>query len=158
MPTFSQTSASLLTTSRPKYKFILGADVTKGKVSINLNNTLFGPTKFNNADLSTSGADSNAKDLGVEFLPKILTDLGVSVRINSNTDFSLTIQNILNVMPEFKLVAETSDGKAILADADQVKEQISYITFNGRYPVLTYDGSHFSQMGATYLAKLTYRF
>ena len=158
LPIYNQTSASLLTTSRPKYKYILGADLAKGKLSFNLNNTLFGPTKFNNADLSTSSSDSNAKDLGVEFLPKILTDLGVSVRINPSTEFSLTVQNILNVMPEFKLVAETNDGKAILADADQVKEQISYITFNGRYPVLTYDGSHFSQMGATYLAKFTYRF
>ena len=158
LPIYNQTSASLLTTSRPKYKYILGADLSKGKVSVNLNNTLFGPTKFNNADLSTSDNDSNAKNLGVEFLPKILTDLGVNFRLDDNAAFTFTIQNILNVMPEFKLVAETADGKSILSDPDQVKEQISYITFNGRYPVLTYDGSHFSQMGTTFLASFNYKF
>lgn len=140
LPIYNQSSASLLTTSRPKYKYILGADLEKGKVSVNLNNTLFGPTNFNNSLLSSSVSDPDAKDLGIEFLPKILTDIGVSVRFNEFTDFSLTIQNILNVMPEFKLVAETEDGKDILADPDQMKEQISYITFNGRYPVLTYEG------------------
>jgi len=150
LPIYSQTSESLLTTSRPKYKFILGADLTKGKFSLNLNNTLFGPTKFNNADLSS--------DLRLEFLPKVLTDLGISYNINTKTSFSITIQNILNVMPEFELKALNSDGEAILNDADQVKDQISYITFNGRYPVLSYDGSHFSQMGTTFLAQLTFKF
>lgn len=150
LPIYSQTSESLLTSSRPKYKFILGADLTKGKLAINLNNTLFGPTTFNNADLSS--------DLKLEFLPKVLTDLGVSYNFNSKTSFSLTIQNILNVMPEFELKALNSDGQSILSDESQVNEQISYITFNGRYPVLSYDGSHFSQMGTTYLAQLTFKF
>jgi len=150
LPIYSQTSESLLTSSRPKYKFILGADLTKGKLAININNTLFGPTTFNNADLSS--------DLKLQFIPKVLTDLGVSYSFNPKTSFSLTVQNILNVMPEFKLKALNSDGQTILNDESQVKEQISYITFNGRYPVLSYDGSHFSQMGTTYLAQLTFKF
>lgn len=150
LPIYNQTSESLLTTSRPKYKFILGGDLTKGKLAINLNNTLFGTSTFNNADLST--------DLKLEFLPKVLTDLGVSYTINPKTSFSLTIQNILNIMPEFQLKALNADGEAILSDESQVNEQISYITFNGRYPVLSYDGSHFSQMGTTYLAQLTFKF
>ena len=150
LPIYSQTSESLLTSSRPKYKFILGADLTKGKLAININNTLFGPTTFNNADLSS--------DLKLQFIPKVLTDLGVSYSFNPKTSFSVTVQNILNVMPEFKLKALNSDGQTILNDESQVKEQISYITFNGRYPVLSYDGSHFSQMGTTYLAQLTFKF
>jgi iron complex outermembrane recepter protein len=139
-----------MTTSRPKYKFILGADLTAGNWSFNLNNTLFGPTKFNNADL--------ADELFVEFKTKILTDLGVSYNINPKASLSLTIQNIFNIMPEYQLKAENAAGEAILNDPQQVKDQISYITFNGRYPVFTYDGSHFSQMGTTYLAQLVYRF
>jgi iron complex outermembrane receptor protein len=150
LPIYNQTSEALLTTSRPKYKFILGGDLTTGKLTFNLNNTLFGATQFNNADLSS--------DLQVEFLPKVLTDLGATYSINSKTTFSLTIQNILNVMPEYKLKAMNADGQLILNDESQVAEQISYITFNGRYPVLTYDGSHFSQMGSTYLAQLTFKF
>jgi len=150
LPIYNQTSESLLTASRPKYKFILGADLTKGKLAVNLNNTLFGTNTFNNADLST--------DLKLQFLPKVLTDLGLLYTLNPKTSFSVTIQNILNVMPEFELKAMNADGEAILNDESQVKEQISYITFNGRYPVLTYDGSHFSQMGTTFLAQLTFKF
>jgi iron complex outermembrane receptor protein len=88
----------------------------------------------------------------------VLTDLGLSYTFNPKTSFSLTVQNILNVMPEFELKALNADGQAILSDEASVKEQISYITFNGRYPVLSYDGSHFSQMGTTYLAQLTFKF
>jgi iron complex outermembrane receptor protein len=147
---YNQTQESLMTTSRPKFKFILGGDLTAGKWSFNLNNTLFGPTKFNNADL--------AEELYVEFKTKFLTDLGISYNINSRATCSLTLQNIFNIMPEYQLKAENAAGEAILNDPQQVKDQISYITFNGRYPVLTYDGSHFSQFGAMYLAQLTYRF
>ncbi|MBL7871971.1 MAG: TonB-dependent receptor [Cyclobacteriaceae bacterium] len=150
LPIYNQTSESLLTTSRPKYKYILGGDLMKGKLGINLNNTLFGPTQFNNADLSS--------DLKLEFLPKVLTDLGISYDLNPKTSLSITVQNLLNIMPEFELKALNAAGQAILNDEGQVKEQISYITFNGRYPVLSYDGSHFSQMGTTFLAKFTFQF
>ncbi|MBK5277721.1 MAG: TonB-dependent receptor [Bacteroidia bacterium] len=156
LPIFSQTTEALLISSRPQYKFILGGDLTKGKLALNLNNTLFGPTKFNNADLS--GPGDGSKDLGIEFLPKILTDLGLSYNFNTNTTFSLTIQNILNVMPEYEMKAMNATGESILNDPAAVAEQISYITFNGRYPILTYDGSHFSQMGTTFLAQLSIKF
>jgi len=158
LPIFTQTLESLLTTSRPEYKFILGADLTTGKLAINLNNTLFGPTKFNNADLSSAGAPAGGKALRVEFLPKIVTDLGLSYNFNTHTTLSVTIQNILNVFPEYELKAENAAGESILNDPALVAEQKSFITFNGRYPVLTYDGSHFNQMGTTYLAQLTYKF
>lgn len=150
LPIFNQTQESLMTSSRPKYKFILGADLAMGKVAFNLNNTLFGPTTFNNADLSS--------DLRVQFLPKVVTDLNVSYNFNPKTAFSFTIQNILNVFPEFELKAENAAGETILSNPQDVKDQISYITFNGRYPVFTYDGSHFSQLGAMYLAQLTFKF
>ncbi|MFN8887936.1 MAG: TonB-dependent receptor plug domain-containing protein, partial [Cyclobacteriaceae bacterium] len=150
LPIFNQSQESLLTTSRPQYKFILGGDLTIGKLSINLNNTLFGPTKFNNADLSS--------DLRVEFLPKVLTDIGLSYNFDSRTSLSVTVQNLLNVFPEYQLKAMNAAGETLLKNPAAVKDQISYITFNGRYPVLTYDGSHFSQMGTTYLAQLSYKF
>ena len=140
----------MLTTSRPKFKYILGIDITKGKLAINLNNSVFGPTVFDNADLNDN--------LFIEFKTKMLTDLGLSYEFNSKTSFSLTIQNILNVMPEYIIKAHNAAGEAILANENAVKDEISYISFNGRYPVLTYDGSHFSQMGTTYLAQLTFKF
>jgi iron complex outermembrane receptor protein len=147
---FNQTQESLMTTSRPEYKFILGADWTANKFAVNLNNTLFGPTRFNNADL-----DDN---LTVEFLPKVVTDLGFSYKVNAKLTATVTFQNILNVFPEYELKANNAAGESILADPVQVAEQVSFITFNGRYPVVTYDGSHFSQMGTMFLAQLNYRF
>ena len=88
----------------------------------------------------------------------MLTDIGVSVGVAKNTTFTFTIQNLLNVMPQYKLTARNDAGKAILADPAAVSEQISYITFNGRYPIVTYDGSHFSQMGTTVLAQFQFKF
>lgn len=147
---FNQTQESLMTTSRPKYKLIVGADLTAGKFYFNLNNTIFGPTTFNNADL-----DDN---LFIEFKTKVLTDLGFTYNASPKASLSLTAQNILNVMPEYVMKAHNSAGDAILANEAQKQEQVSYITFNGRYPVLTYDGAHFSQMGTTFLAQFTYKF
>jgi iron complex outermembrane receptor protein len=147
---YNQTQESLMTSSRPKYKFILGFDLFTGKLGFNLNNTLFGPTTFNNADLSS--------DLNVEFKSKVVPDVSITYTANSHFSAILTIQNILNVMPEYQLTARNAAGESLLADETAVKEQISYITFNGRYPVLTYDGSHFSQMGTSFTFQLNYKF
>ena len=90
-------------------------------------------------------------------MPKILTDLGATYNFNSKTSFSLTVQNLLNVFPEYKFKANNAYGESILSDPSGVAEQKSYISFNGRYPVLTYDGSHFSQMGTSYLAQIVFK-
>jgi iron complex outermembrane receptor protein len=121
-----------------------------GKFNFNLNNTLFGPTKFNNADLST--------DLNVEFKTKLLTDLNIGFNFTPKASISVTIQNIFNVMPEYFFTARNSNGEAILQDAAQVKGQVNAITFDGRYPIYTYDGSHFSQFGTSLMAQLNYKF
>ena len=36
--------------------------------------------------------------------------------------------------------------------------QYNSITFDGRYSMVTYDGSQFSQLGRTFAASLNYRF
>ncbi len=147
---YNKTQESYITTSRPKFKFIAGGDLTVGKFAVNLNNTLFGPTKFNNADLNSN--------LTVEFQTKMLTDLGFTYGFNKSTTLSLTVQNIFNIFPKYELTAQNATGEAILKDASQVADQVSYITFNGRYPVVTYDGSHFSQLGTTVAAQLNVKF
>ena len=147
---FNQTQESLMTTSRPKFKFIVGGDATFGKFGFNVNNTIFGPTEFNNADL-----DDN---LYVTFKTRALTDISFNYNLTSKATITVTAQNILNVMPKYQIKAHNAAGKAILADSQAVKDQISYITFNGRYPVLTYDGAHFSQLGTTFLAQFAYKF
>jgi iron complex outermembrane recepter protein len=149
---YNKTSEALLTTSRPKYKFILGGDITKGKFSININNTLFGPTEFRNADLYDS------EGLSVQFDPRVTTDLGVNYNLTSKATISVTIQNIFAVVPQYKLVALNDAGEDVVNDPVEKRRQENILTFNGRYPLTTYDGSQFSQMGTMFQAQLNYRF
>ena len=147
---FSQTLESLMFTSRPETKWILGADYKIGKFGFLLNNTYFGKCTFDQ--------DGLAADLKTEFIPKIVTDLGVNFSATSKLTFALNINNIFNVLPEWKFVAENAAGSAILADPAQVKNQSNLITFNQRYSMTTYDGSHFSQLGTMWNLSMNYRF
>lgn len=137
---------ALLLSSRPKYKAILGFDYQLSKISLNMNNTLFGPTTFRQDGLGTH--------LKTVFDPKVVTDLGAAIPVGSGTTLNLTIANVFNVLPKWNLVALDAAGEAILADPAQVKAKINAITFNGRYSVVTYDGSHFSQLGLQAFAQL----
>jgi iron complex outermembrane receptor protein len=147
---FSQTLESLMFTSRPETKWILGANYEIGKFGFSLNNTYFGKTTFNQ-----DGLDANLK---TEFIPKIVTDLGVNFSATDKLTLAFNVNNIFNVLPEWKFVAENAAGSAILADPNQVKTQYNLITFNGRYDNTTYDGSHFSQLGTMFNLSLNYKF
>jgi iron complex outermembrane recepter protein len=149
---FDPTQEALMLTSRPQYKAILGLDYTIGKFGLSLNNTLFGPTKFRLADFSST------TDLEQQFQPKVVTDLGIIYNMNDKTTFTFNIGNILNVLPEFKVVGLTPAGEAIVNDPAKLKTEISNITFNGRYPVTAYDGSHFSQLGTLFNLALNFKF
>jgi len=70
-------------------------------------------------------------------------------------------------MPKWKLVALNQDGRDLLADETPVpgyfgltpKEvESNLITFNGRYSNVTYDGSHFSQLGTIFNLSVNVRF
>jgi iron complex outermembrane receptor protein len=115
-----------------------------------LNNTFFGKTTFDQ--------DGMAADLKTEFIPKLVSDLGVTVSATDKLTFSLNINNFLNVLPEWKFVAENAAGSAILANPAAVKTQSNLITFNQRYSMVTYDGSHFSQLGTMWNLSMNYRF
>jgi iron complex outermembrane receptor protein len=153
------TQEALIFTSRPKFKGILGIDYSIGKFIFSLNNTLFGPTKFRNA-----GMDTN---LQIEFQTKLVTDLGITYQANKNTTIALNINNIFNVLPEWKFVALNSDGEDLMNDQSAVpgyfgltplQVQSNLITFNQRYPIVTYDGSHFSQLGTLFNLAVNVRF
>ncbi len=105
------TQEALIFTSRPEYKGILGIDLSLGKFIFSLNNTLFGPTKFRNAGMST--------DLQIEFQPKLVTDLGITFQATKNTSIALNINNIFNVLPEWKFVALNAEGAALMNDQHQ---------------------------------------
>jgi iron complex outermembrane receptor protein len=144
------TQEALLLTSRPLYKGILGLDYVIGKMNFNLNNTLFGPTTFRQ-----NGLNSNLKTV---FEPKVVTDLGANFQLGKSLTLGVNINNIFNIMPKWNLVALNAAGEAILKDPKAVFFNTNLITFNGRYSNVTYDGSHFSQLGTTFAANLNFRF
>ncbi|NRS88217.1 iron complex outermembrane receptor protein [Flavobacterium sp. 7E] len=147
---FSPTLDALMFTSRPVTKWILGANYELGKFGFSLNNTYFGKTTFKQDGLSD--------DLRTEFIPKIVTDLGITFSATEKLTLSLNVNNLLNVLPEWEFKAENAAGSALLSDTAQVKNQYNLITFNGRYDNTTYDGSHFSQLGTMFNLSLNYRF
>lgn len=153
------TLEALIFTSRPKFKAILGIDYSVNKFTFSLNNTVFGPTKFRN-----DGMDSN---LQVEFLTKTVTDFGVTYQMNEKTTFAFNINNLFNILPEWKFVALNANGESLLSSTTPdpgyfgltPKEvQSNLITFNQRYPIVTYDGSHFSQLGTMFNLAVNVRF
>jgi iron complex outermembrane recepter protein len=147
---FDRTQEKLLLTSRPKFKAIIGADYQLKKVMFSLNNTVFGPTTFHQ-----NGIDAN---LDTKFDTKLVTDLGASIQLGKNTNLGLNINNLFNVMPKWHYVALNSAGEAVLKDAKAVDFNTNLITFNGRYSNVTYDGSHFSQLGMIFNASLNIKF
>jgi iron complex outermembrane receptor protein len=153
---FGPTSEALMLTSRPEFKHIFGVDYTLGKWAFSLNNTMFGPTKFKNNDL---GSLANKKALTVEFLTKTVTDLGISYNFTEKIGLNFNVNNIFSVLPEWKLVGDGSaTANAVLNDPARLKTLVNDLTFNGRYSQMTYDGSHFSQLGAIYNLSLNYKF
>ncbi|MFT5750697.1 MAG: iron complex outermembrane receptor protein, partial [Dokdonia sp.] len=146
----NQTQEALFFTSRPVTKWILGASYDIGKFNFNLNNTYFGKTTFRQQGLST--------DLRTEFIPKIVTDLGVTFNVTEKLTLALNMNNLLNVLPEWEFKSENAAGDALLANAAEVQNQSNLITFNQRYSQMTYDGYHFSQLGTMFNLSANYRF
>ena len=143
---------SLLTESRPKVKAILGIDYYLGKFQANLNNTFFGKTRFQDLD---NGCDINVKQ---EFSTAIVSDLNVSYNFTDKISASFTVNNLLDILPSWKLVALNDAGQKILNDPAQKLAMETGITYNGRYRILGYNGSQFSQLGRTFNASLNFKF
>ncbi|MEO6189990.1 MAG: TonB-dependent receptor [Saprospiraceae bacterium] len=146
---FNATQEHLFFTSRPEYKAILGLDYELGRWLFSLNNTLFGPVQF-----KQSGIDDN---LYTEFKPKVVTDLGIGYHFCKRWTANLNLNNILNVLPEWEFKGENATGNAMLKDANIIKAQTNLLTFNGRYPIVTYDGGHFSQLGRIFGLTINYK-
>ena len=145
---------SLLTESRPEYKSILGLDYTLGKFSFGLNNTLFGPTRFQ--DLDNGGAIMN--HIKAEFDPAVVTDLSVTYGFTDKISLTLNCNNLLDVLPKWDLVAIDDEGARAIADQADKSLLRGFLGFSGRYDILGYNGSQFSQLGRTFNAQLSIRF
>jgi len=167
----NDTQEALFFTSRPQTKWILGANYEIGKFGLSLNNTYFGKSKFaqqglqdleglflNPADIPAGATIDGSSDLRTEFIPKIVTDLGINYSATENVTIALNVNNILNVLPEWEFTNATATGQAILDGAAVSNSPSNLITFNQRYAQTTYDGSHFSQLGTMFNLSVNYKF
>jgi iron complex outermembrane receptor protein len=143
---------ALLLTSRPKFKYIFGGEYRIKKWAFTANETIFGPTTFHDTD---NELDPN---LNVKFKTKGVTDIGFSVSLLKDLIFTGDVENLFNVLPQWHFVALNATGEEVLKDPAQVLYNTNGVTFNGRYPVVTNNGSHFSQLGTIFSASLKLRF
>jgi iron complex outermembrane receptor protein len=157
-----RSNLALMFTSRPETKWILGANYEINKVGFAINNTYFGKTTFKQKFMSS--------DLRTEFTPKIITDLAINFKASEKLTVAFNVNNLLNILPEWAFKAENAAGQAIIDDTSvisianggsgltQLQNEANAITFNGRYSQMTYDGSHFSQLGTMFNLSLNYQF
>lgn len=145
---------SLLTKSRPAYKSILGLDYSVGKIFIGLNNTLFGPTEFQ--DLDNGGSIMN--HIKAEFDPAVVTDLSLGYNFSDKVSLTLNCNNLLDILPKWDLVALDAQGAAAIANPADKSLLRGFLGFSGRYDILGYNGSQFSQLGRVFNAQLSVKF
>ncbi|ELR70500.1 TonB-dependent receptor [Fulvivirga imtechensis AK7] len=173
----NETQEALFFTSRPKTKWIVGMNYDIGKFGFSVNNTYFGKTEFaqqglQDLEYTVIGFDENdpnnisnglivdgKSDLRTEFEPRIVTDFAVQYNATDKITFSFNVNNVLDVLPEWKFVEVTETGRNILNGTyDVVNTPSNLITFNQRYSQMTYDGYHFSQLGRMFSLAVNVRF
>ncbi|HEV8084392.1 MAG TPA: TonB-dependent receptor [Chitinophagaceae bacterium] len=152
---------SLLTESRPKFKGVLGLDYFINKFNINLNNTLFGPTKFQ--DLDNGGSIMN--NIKQVFKTAVVTDLNIGYAFTNKVSAAITVNNLLDVLPKWGLELTGSSADANYANAvstlnDPAAKSLleGFLEFSGRYRILGYNGSQFSQLGTIFQASINFKF
>lgn len=134
-------------TSRPKQKLILAANYHIQNINLFLSNTYFGKAIYLPLD--------NNPNVNRVFIPKIVTDLGINFPLTNQLSIAATVNNLLNVIPEWKFKSLTDMGKAILNDPEQTKALYNTSTINGRY---LGNARHFSQFGTLFNLSLSYKF
>jgi len=161
---------SLLTESRPEYKSILGLDYSLGKWNFGLNNTLFGPTRFqdldndfdvvvvDNPDPQPDVTSSVMNHVKAEFEPAVVTDLSIGYQISDKVSLAVNCNNLLDVLPKWDLKPIDAIGTAAIAKPEDKALLRGFLGFSGRYDILGYNGSQFSQLGRMFNAQLTVRF
>jgi iron complex outermembrane recepter protein len=145
---------SLLTESRPKSKVIFGIDYQVKKFNVNLTNTYFGSTSFQ--DLDNGGGDM--ENIKATFSPGIVTDLSVGYAFTNKLSLTLNANNLLNVIPKWDLVALNAKGAAAIAKPEDKALLRGFLGFSGRYDILGYNGSQFSQLGTMFNANIAFKF
>lgn len=145
---------SLLTESRPRYKAILAFNYGVKKWNFNLANTLFGSTSFQ--DLDNGGSDM--ENIKAVFTPAVVSDLSVGYNFSKNVSFTANVNNFLNILPKWDLIAQNAKGESAINTPEKKALLRGFLGFSGRYDILGYNGSQFSQLGTMFNANLQIRF
>ncbi|UII26531.1 TonB-dependent receptor [Fulvivirga maritima] len=143
----NDTQEALFFTSRPKTKWILGINYDINRFGFGIYNTYFGKTTFHQQGLPDG--------LDTEFDPKIVTDISINYNATEKLSVAFNVNNVLNILPEWHFVAGSTE---IDADDPSLRTERNLITFNQRYSQMTYDGSHFSQLGTMFNLAISYKF
>ena len=141
---------SIIESSRPRYKVVAGATYRINKMVYHLNNTLFGSTAYQ--DINNGGLIM--EHIHQVFSPAMTTDLHIARQLRKNMQLSFTVNNIFNVLPKWKLEGLDPVGETYLSDPLRKQLLEGGLTFNGRYRILGYYGSQFSQLGTTFATSL----
>jgi len=115
---------------------------------------LFGSTSFQDLD-NGGGAMENIK---AEFTPAVVTDLSVGYIISKNVTFTANVNNLLNVLPKWDLIALNETGAKAIANPEDKALLRGFLGFSGRYDIVGYNGSQFSQLGTIFNANLQIKF
>src|SRR6266496_4218361 len=123
-------------------------------IRLRLNKPLFGPTEFQ--DLDNGG--SIMEDIKQRFKPNVVTDINIGYDITSKINASISVSNVFNVLPKWELVALDKAGADRLANAAAKSLLEGFLEFSGRYRILAYNGSQFSQLGTIFQGTVTLKF
>lgn len=141
---------SIIESSRPRYKVVAGVSYRINKMVYHFNNTVFGSTAYQ--DINNGGLIM--EHVRQVFSPGLTTDFHAARRIRKNMQLSFTVNNIFNVLPKWKLEGLDEVGETYLSDPLRKQLLEGGITFNGRYRILGYYGSQFSQLGTTFATSI----
>ena len=99
------------------------------------------------------------------FKTKAVTDFALNYQLTKDITLAFNINNLFDVTPKWQFRALNATGAALLASTTldefgrtPTQVQSDLITFNGRYAMVTYDGSQFSQLGRTFNAAVNVKF
>jgi iron complex outermembrane receptor protein len=98
------------------------------------------------------------KSIKQEFKPGVVSDLNIGYAFSKNFSASIMINNIFNVLPKWELKALNAEGQAVLDDPEDKNLLEGFLAFSGRYRILGYNGSQFSQLGTIFMGQLTFKF
>jgi iron complex outermembrane receptor protein len=122
---FDRQEKGLITSSRPKSKFILGLNYTTKNWNFSLNNTRFG--KVTITAPQSGGVDQ-------ELNPKIATDFGLNYKLSSEITLMANINNIFNIYPDttLKTTNTTEAGNRLIYSSEVQQLGLLGTNFNFR--------------------------